>query len=362
MAFQKETVTRDTSKDVYISEPDTTKCKFDVVTIESDLSIPRWNNTVPGLISITSNREIWIALPEQQYSGGSAPTSQWALWYDTINNLIKSSSDAGSSWKEGYCLPIAICTADSSNWTSIDQVFNGFGYIGSTVFALPGVKGLIPNGRNADGSLNSREFTVDKVISKTYPYNIGTGWLALNANDLGVVNFTYNEVDNYVYNNNTIASYVSQAGYMVAESSGKITSFTPKTTFHALDYNDKSTISSWGMPSGRFIDLALGASGSTYAAPANGYFYLLKVAGNDLGYINFLNKTKDLSQEYSPRTSNTWLFALMAAQKGDVFEIKYTASGDTKIFRFIFAEGEPYNLVRDNSNSGSNLHGNPGKL
>ena len=50
-----------------------------------------------------------------------------------------------------------------SGFTSIDQVFNGFGYIGSTVFALPGVKGLAPNGRNADGSLKNTEVVCEGV-------------------------------------------------------------------------------------------------------------------------------------------------------------------------------------------------------
>ena len=40
----------------------------------------------------------------------------------------------------------------------------------------------------------------------------------------------------------------------------------------ALDYNDKSEISGWGMPSSRYINLTLGASGTVYTAPANGYF------------------------------------------------------------------------------------------
>ena len=119
-----------------------------------------------------------------------------------------------------------------------------------------------------------------------------------------------------------------------------ITSFTPKTVFHALDYNDKSTISGWSMPSSRYIDLTLAASGRIYTAPANGYFYLVKVAGKDNGDIQFKNRTKNIVQEVITKTSNNWLYLLMAAQKGDVFEIAYGATGDTKKFRFIFAEGE----------------------
>ena len=216
-------------------ESDGTTKKFDVVITDRDVSIPKWNNSAPGLISITSNRELWISLLEQQYSGGSAPTSQWILWYDTTNNLIKSSHDAGSSWKEGYCLPIAICTSDSSKWTSIDQVFNGFGYIGSTVFALPGVKGLIPNGRNKDGTLKNIEFTVSNVILGSR--NLTSVNIPIWLRDNNTITFStgiyYDEKSNLIVN--TTAKYC-QIG-VVDMTGGKITSFSPKTVFHAVDDN-----------------------------------------------------------------------------------------------------------------------------
>lgn len=348
--IEQANVTRDTSKDTYFSKPDKTKPKFDVVTTTSDLLIPKWNNTVPGLISMTSNRELWTALPEQQFSGSSAPTTQYALWYDTTNNIIKSSSDAGSSWKEGYCLPMAICTADSSKWTSINQVFNGFGYIGSTVYALPGVKGLIPNGRNADGSLNNNEFTVNKVISKTYPFNVGTGWLALNAQDLGVVNFTYNEMDNYVYDNNLRTSYINQAAYLVAKTSGEITSLTPKTVFRALDYNDKSTISGWGMASKNTIQLTVGSSGRAYNAPANGYF-IFKFKGS-LTYMRIWNDTLSYGSIVFGVTVpqvDGYCSAFLPVAKDQKVYVYYNNSYTWGAGFFVFAKGEPYEEIKSNS-------------
>ena len=99
------------------------------------------------------------------------------------------------------------------------------------------------------------------------------------------------------------------------------------------------------MPSDKYIDLTLGASGSTYTAPANGYFYLVKVAGKDNADIRFYNKTKDIVKEALPKISTNWIYVRMEAQKGGVFGIVYSATGDTKKFRFIFAEGELYNPV-----------------
>lgn len=363
------TVTRDTSKDTYYSKPDTTKPKFDVVTIDSDLSIPKWNNTVPGLISITSNRETWVALMEQQYSGISAPTSQYALWYDTTNNKIKSSSNAGPTWKEGYCLPIAICTANSSKWTSIDQVFNGFGYIGSTVYALPGVKGLIPNGRNADGSLKSTEFTLDKVFIFTVPPEYGNPTYFGIGNDfpqqahyvgekisadtikaLGNV-MIYDDESNKVISTGDGGKtfYTQRAFYAfkITHNNGKVSSLTPKTAFHALDYNDKSTISGWSMPSNRYIDLTLGASGTTYTAPANGCFTWYARNKNN-GQFFIQNNSSGLISYRTFQTEHD-MSGFIPAKAGDTIHLEYY-NLTFNVFRFIYAEGELYNPSSSSKN------------
>ena len=108
------------------------------------------------------------------YSGSTAPTitHTYAMWYDTTSNKIKWTKDNGSTWTEGYSLPLAIILNDTpgtQNASSIDQIFNGFGYIGSTVFALPGVKVQTPNGRNEDGTCKSIEYTTDRMATYTFP-------------------------------------------------------------------------------------------------------------------------------------------------------------------------------------------------
>lgn len=99
------------------------------------------------------------------HSGTTKPTSG-QCWYDTTNNVINLSSDAFSTYsKIPYSLPICKFLRTYGTVTSINQKFNGLGYIGSTVFVLPNVKGLIPNGRNTDGTLKSIEFEVSSVIT-----------------------------------------------------------------------------------------------------------------------------------------------------------------------------------------------------
>ena len=93
------------------------------------------------------------------------------------------------------------------------------------------------------------------------------------------------------------------------------------------------------MPSNRYIGLTLGASGSTYTAPANGYFIIRKnsTAASQAFYFN--NKTSGMST-YTGSPSSGWEICLsINAKKGDIVEIFNTLGGTTIYFRFIYAEG-----------------------
>lgn len=196
----------------------------------SDTRMILANSNLQGLDGLTVTSMI---------SGATAPTSaQYMFWYDTTNNIIKLSTDKGVTWKGQYSLPFCIETSSSSAITSINQVFNGFGYIGSTVFALPGVKGLIPSGRNADGTLKNREFTTNRALTTLVTSNVVVG---VRENAIGVSgNYSFDEINNQ--NNNSGSFWnVATIGDVIV-SSGKITSFTPKLPFRAVDWNDLPSV------------------------------------------------------------------------------------------------------------------------
>lgn len=95
------------------------------------------------------------------------------------------------------------------------------------------------------------------------------------------------------------------------------------------------------MPSNTYIDLTLGASGSTYTAPADGWFYVNKIAGADWHYVIITNTSK-VSTGYSDLRANyrtSTLTPMLPVQKGDVVEIEYNATGATQAFKFIYAQG-----------------------
>lgn len=92
------------------------------------------------------------------------------------------------------------------------------------------------------------------------------------------------------------------------------------------------------LPSATYIDLTLGANGSIYTAPANGYFLVQKVAGGGGQYLQLHNQTS----EYISFNNSSGAYGLVCAvpaRKNDSVKCDYTVSGNTLAFRFIYAVG-----------------------
>ena len=217
--------------------------KFDVVTIQKDVGGTRRSRGQEFLLSDENGAAaFWGKL----YSGDSKPvdSGSYYVWYDTANNVIKATTDGGASWlSEKFSLPLGIYTADGTGITSIDQVFNGFGYIGNTIFALPGIKGRIPNGFNTDGSLNSIEITTNGVTTVTLSGTRSATYFGITSTNTLIYT---NEIlsgkayyDKNVNKNHNLNSYLQAifCGTFTCEN-GRITSLTPNTAFHAVDYSE----------------------------------------------------------------------------------------------------------------------------
>lgn len=330
---------------------------YDEYIVPSDLTMSSTTSGTSRFLFLTQNDKTLTSWkPVNTVSGDTDSKSgtTYHAWYDTANNLIKCYGSSASTVDNIFSFPIALISCDSGTILSIDQVFNGFGYIGSTIFALPGVKGLIPNGRNDDGTLKNIEVTTSKVLTQTrtgsdnFTFAV-TSAVSINAYQPYVESeaqpskqytLWYKPSENLIRTTATGTPYVLQA-FSILDCTlvnGIITSFTPKTPFRSLDYNDKSTISGWAMPSSRYIDLTLGASGATYTAPANGYISLQKVAGSINKYIALQSSQMQIRTYSTGNGSelNCWI----PVAKGNQVAVYYNATGTTNYFRFIYAKGE----------------------
>lgn len=172
-------------------------------------------------------------------SGTSEPATG-NKWFNTSNNILYSGGSGNWQQKTNYSLPLAIITVSDGTIASIDQVFSGFGYIGSTVFVLPRVKVQIPDGRNADYTCKSIIATTTEVNTFTpdyFPLNDAGAWLRSDGTLTATNQFYYDSdknqiifsADNKAYTNICIAKF--------NWVDGKIASWLPFTVDSVLNSN-----------------------------------------------------------------------------------------------------------------------------
>lgn len=248
---------------------------FNEITINSDQTL---TNTFSGqynaiFVCWDSANNVMRQTPTVNSGASDPSTASNRIWYDTTANKIKYYENAGTTvTSDSLSLPICIMqnAGSGSGFTKIQQVFNGFGYIGSSTFVLPGVKGLSPNGRNADGTCNNIElnFTTPTVLTLDYSNETSILCFLTSAGIRGygvrdyyeqdtepVFSGTYatwfNIKENIMYltsNGGTSWSKITDIwlGYMGKSANANFTSFSPKCSLSLLDYNSKPEIVAWG--------------------------------------------------------------------------------------------------------------------
>lgn len=293
-------------------------------------------------------------------SGSTDPISgSNHLWYDTTNNVIKT-YESGTYKYTDLSLPIAVITITNGiGVTSIDQVFNGFGYIGSHNFRLPGLSGLAPNGRNSDGTFKNTKWTLTTV--RTEQAASGTGNYMLIGGDTGLRNQNsvayfeqptkpnvtnqysawYDTENNYIYyTNDTGATWVQVMTTVLGierVTSGKVDSLYTKQVFQAVDYSDTGYMAHQAMPSGRYINLTASAHGGVLTAPADGWFVIRGYAGSG-AYVYLSNTTNGLGQTAPTGNSSSLSYCSLPVKKGDNVTVGYYG-GALTMCRFVYANG-----------------------
>lgn len=131
-----------------------------------------------------------------------------------------------------------------------------------------------------------------------------------------------------------IPASMAQAAEFQQALSGKA-----DTNLGNLSAAGKDLASGLGMPSSRYIDLTLGASDSTYTAPANGFITLRYNTNANFSYCHLYNDLTGYgTTEVYALNGLGGMYQSIEVRGGSQFSIAYSGL-EILIFRFIYAEG-----------------------
>lgn len=259
-------------------------------------------------------------------SGSALPAdgTTFTSFYNTTDGKIYMWN--GSTWIVwGVAFPIGVITVSGGAISRIDQIFNGFGFIGSTVFVLSGVKGLAPNGFNTDGTLKNNIKSVSNVLtntlSGTYNFTLSCTGIAI-----GAYFYAYDVQTNQIIRTDTGAPYNGDRFIFgkVSVSNGRITSFaTPKKVFHALDYNDTEYMVNQNMP-----DYSAGVSinnNTNYTCPKDGFLIATGYSSNESASNMLLNGSEIIRGIYNT-AQYTYTPFILSVRKNDVVRVRFTGA------------------------------------
>ena len=229
--------------------------------------------------TITTKRLVLLNLTNFAFSAytDSTSSSEPVTGVTTANNyrtdlnrveLIRESVATDSI----ASLPLFVSKSDGVNlYAEITQIFNGMGYIGSTVWVDKGVKVLAPNGRNEDGTLKNMEIVTSSIVTSTststQDYIIRLGWNStltklvlahrqtrynltvknleeLKQLDVSVAYFVHvlDENCNYYTSNSEWLKSISVPIINATLTNGVVSNFQPKQPFRAVDVNEMQEV------------------------------------------------------------------------------------------------------------------------
>jgi hypothetical protein len=345
-------------------EQDGTTLKFSYIITEFDVSIT--SNTpdtgdITRLIyyNITNNT---LVIYTSNSTGTSPASGANQVLYNTNTNKIEI-YDNNVKRNADFSFPLgSILGNTNSAYHSFISIFNGFGYIGSTIFCLPGVEGLAPNGFNDDGTYKNVHFIIPKVKIQTrtwstyntqgYVYDVTTNTLhivnyctELDGRSLLSYTLFYNSEENKTYYTDSDRYNISDSnlkvflGYLKADGTSAFKGITlPKVNRLPNAYNphlmmtlfqDNSYIRVWSdgwCEQGGQLTPSADPSNITFLLPFRDTNYFIQLSVQDTSPTDFAltvaswnTKATTYIQVYQGYNGSSQRMPMMWEAKGYIF-------------------------------------------
>lgn len=298
-----------------------------------------------GLI-VTNKAEDTITLRNTNYletrHGQYANTASMRFGqYDTSSSAQKISSLADGSGSYGNLILEA--NSNTSNKSSLKLTKNSLTFTASDGT----VTNLLTGGGSAPANMVTTDTAQDINANKTFYGEIRVG---ADNNYATLAKFSKEAL---VSGDSTLHEHIDlgEADFVVQGNLGKKVYETDKYVYKKyinvddlsdstikMDNSISSQVARMSMPSDKYIDLTLGASGTTYTAPADGYVLVRKLSNAIGQHLTAFNQSGIGDGKISSIAFQA-LWVYFPVKKGDAFAITYNAGGNTELFKFIYAEG-----------------------
>lgn len=326
-------------------------------------------SAVTDVVDVTTTENDTVPLGYSTYQNGIIPNTSWlksqGQWndgnlYSTFYNEFVQK--IGQSFASGYVKEI------TEEYDDYDLVINQ----DDMTFRLPlldGSESVVDNSNVTTicNGVTSYEYTISKngVIKHLQYWGMST--TGSERVDLTINGVTYSIGSNY--GEDTFYNIPVKKGDTVSFTSNHTTLtvkqyFTPYTGNGSLYFKvanavqnlelldagevlevlstktDKLQACEASFPSNKYIDLTLGASGTTYTAPANGWYSVaLATTSSSGGWCYLINVTAQLTQHCSWHANAGTMYNFMPVGKGDILQLKYGNATAKKLI-FSYAQGE----------------------
>ena len=270
------------------------------------------------------------------------------IYHSLVNNNTGNALTDTTKWKEDT---LFLNQNQTSNCI-LEMPSTSPSYSGLTVTIPAGLKVLIPNGRNVDGTLNNIEYTT--TSNSTYTISGAGNWLIFMQpngvlwlipkqhinNRAGYVYFDFKNNTWYdTYNVQQRADTMCLIGECISNSS-QITSFAIYNGLRLLNWNDKRNIVNWSQVDySSAISLTLGGTNPyTYTASKNGWFCLrakLVTAGASLN-ISLGNEQIPFANSRTTTAGNQVSYVSAPCCAGGQVSIGWGGTLDSSDYTFYF--------------------------
>lgn len=195
---------------------------------------------------------------------------------------------------------------------------------------------------SAINSINSNITDINNHMSdNSNPHNVTKAQIGLsNVDNTSDLNKPVSNACQSALDLKADKSDVEALNSAVAQNSSDISNCADIDLFNVTNYAERK-MAEMTMPSDRYVDLTIGASGSSYTAIANGYYVLVgRTEDNGNQHIIHFTKNGIMWTEVTTNFGNNEVCCYCPVRKNEVVKINYGRISSFNYFRFYYAQGD----------------------